>query len=186
VISFCVSHYNRNDRLLELVDSLLKFKEQVIVANFVDGTMALPSHGALVVLNIKKPFHKSLGMNRCAERATGPIICFLDVDMVVPANFITSIKRVLRPGSCYFPICFSLYEGRPAAAATRNGYWREKGYGNCAFMIEDFNSIGRMDEQFVSWGGEDTDLFNRAKARLIVHRQPCDGLFHRWHPQQVW
>jgi hypothetical protein len=187
-ISFCLSHYNRPDRLSDIIAQLEVFGERIVVTNFIHGGIGRP-HVAdenVKVMNVRRRFSRSSGLNQAAACSSSSILCFLDVDMVVPADFAETIKSLVRPGSCYFPICFSLYKNCPTKVSHNNGYWRKHGFGNCAFTSEDFELLGCWDESFIKWGGEDTDLFNRATAELIVHRQRCNGLFHRWHPKEPW
>ena len=48
-----------------------------------------------------------------------------------------------------------------------------------------FSNIGRWNENFKKWGGEDDDMVVRAYDNLSDIRDYCDGFFHSWHPNDL-
>ena len=145
-------------------------------------------------------FNRSFGLNVLARNRLTPdqIVCFLDADIWVPPNFLQQLQLRVTPGTCWFPVCYSLYAGRPREVwddepplaplhqytpQRANGWWREAGKGLCAFTAADWQQLGGWDEQIgATYGEEDGDLFRRAEALgLTVLRNRCQGLFHVWH-----
>jgi hypothetical protein len=49
-------------------------------------------------------------------------------------------------------------------------------------MRNDFINIGKLNENFTTWGGEDNDLWKRFhQDDFVVIRNRERGLFHHWH-----
>lgn len=123
-------------------------------------------------------------------------VFFVDCDMVLPFDFSDRVRRFVKPGHAYFPVCYSLYQGAPMVIkgsgpahypgkAEANGWWREAGRGNCGFVVKDFLAIGGWDGRRwgTNYGREDDDVFWRAKEKLTVHREWTQNFFHQWHPR---
>jgi glycosyltransferase involved in cell wall biosynthesis len=145
------------------------------------------------IIQVTGDFWKTKGLNRAAEIAEGDIIFFLDVDLVLPPDLIKRIIRHTFPGQVYFPIKYNLHEGKPREfkansrdVTKANGYWFKNGPGECAFINEDFLTVGRWNESYRYWGGEDKEMLRMCRARLKIFRENVPGLFHRWHPRGEW
>lgn len=124
------------------------------------------------------------------------LVFFVDCDMVLPTDFSDRVRRFVKPGHAYFPVCYSLYQHAPMVVkgsgpahapgnSGANGWWRESGRGNCGFVVKDFYAIGGWDgaRWGTNYGREDDDVFWRAKAKLAVHREWAQNFFHQWHPR---
>ena len=62
-----------------------------------------------------------------------------------------------------------------------HGMWRSFGTGVYAIAGSDAKDI-LFGKQFIHWGGEDDDFFNRMRKRFHVVRAKYYGMMHHWHP----
>jgi Chondroitin N-acetylgalactosaminyltransferase len=136
-----------------------------------------------------------------AQPADEDLVFFVDCDMVLPTDFSHRVRRHVKPGQAYFPICYSLYRGAPCVIkgngpshhpgphkSGANGWWREAGRGNCGFVYGNFREIlGRWDgARFgTRYGREDDDIYWRCQERLTIFRERVPGFFHQWHPRST-
>lgn len=135
--------------------------------------------------------NRSAGRNHCvrASRAgESDILFFLDADMLVPNNFCQLVMSNVSPGTCFFPICYSLHEGKPTvvegnishhrrnAGQYANGWWRKEGWGNFGILQSDYKQLGAWDENIgKTYGGEDNNIRDRAHKLFTVRRFNCPG-----------
>jgi glycosyltransferase involved in cell wall biosynthesis len=148
--------------------------------------------------NYDEPLNRAAARNKVfALSAAEPdaVVFFVDCDMVLPADFIGRIAAAVRPGQAYFPVCYSLYYGRPQSVfgsgpqhkpgrSKAHGWWRYAGRGNCGFVVRDFTNLGGWDTKYgARYGKEDDDIFTRANNKLSVLREEVPGFFHLWHPK---
>lgn len=145
------------------------------------------------------PINRAESRNRAfaiLNKSPDDLVFFVDCDMVLPADFSDRVRRFVKPGHVYFPVCYSLYKNAPMVVkgsgpdhypgqSGANGWWREAGRGNCGFVVRDFMALGGWDgAKFgTNYGREDDDVFWRAKARFTVHREWTQNFFHQWHPR---
>jgi hypothetical protein len=133
---------------------------------------------------------------QCADPKLDELVFFVDCDMVLPSDFSERVRKWVKPGAAYFPVCYSLYRGAPMVvksdgppwspgSGSANGWWRESGRGNCGFTAADVITVGGWDgaRWGTGYGREDDDLFWRAMNKLRVHRERVPGFFHQWHPR---
>lgn len=133
---------------------------------------------------------------QCADPKPDELVFFVDCDMVLPNDFSERVRKWVKPGAAYFPVCYSLYRGAPMVVkgdgppwspggSSANGWWRESGRGNCGFSTTDITDVGGWDglRWGTGYGREDDDLFWRAMNKLHVHRERVPGFFHQWHPR---
>lgn len=208
-ISFCTALINRGHNFFGLYSTLrpiLSRGHQFLVADYGSNDIVLQDLEAISrIIHLALPFRKSQALNllaRSIDREVYSIVAFVDADMLVPDNFDLLILEHTRQGQCYFPICFSF--NRTGAAEFPNwkavqshspeyltqsefGWWRETGYGNCSFFIEDFFRIGQWNERFDRWGQEDIDMWKRVTSSqwLKAVRTRCPGFYHQWHPSDL-
>jgi len=186
-LSFCCALMNRGENFSNLYSSLqhmLGEDIELVVADFGSNDIDLNRFNIFHVL-LELPFNKAKGLNRAAAKSSGDVVFFIDADMIAPPNFDKMILSNVKTGQAYFPTCFSLYQDKPRKIDESCGWWRETGYGNCGFTAKDFKNIGRWNENFKKWGGEDDDMVVRAYDNLSVIRDHCDGFFHSWHPNDL-
>ena len=139
--------------------------------------------GSLKFESLAVPFTRSSSFNRAVLLGTQPLIFIADADMTLPPDLVAQCNRWVTKNSVWFPICFWLYQGRPAEISAENGEWWPRGKGMLAARRNQWDSLGGYDESFTQWGGEDWELWSRFWARgLYPYRTRCAGLFHHWHP----
>jgi hypothetical protein len=156
-------------------------------------------------LNESKDFSRAKVLNKLFRRACSTEDCLvvvLDVDMdVLTTDFFRNCLAFVKPkASIYFPIVwsevnphskrlaekfFTFAENKPIVLPThsiQSGVWRSKGYGMYALSGYD-GSKYEMNEEFVGWGGEDKDFWERIRRHLHIVRKEEAGLVHKWHPK---
>jgi glycosyltransferase involved in cell wall biosynthesis len=210
MISFCIMVYNRwstLEKLLATLNAQISRDFEVIIVDLgskdVDLKAELPKYqmkSRLAIHPIAKggKINRSAGRNLCvkASRAgASDILCFVDADMLVPNNFCQLVAGNVAAGTCFFPICYSLHEGKPAvvrgdlshwrknAGDFAHGWWRKEGWGNFAILRSDYEQLGAWNEKIgQTYGGEDNEIRDRAHKLFKVRRFNCTGFFHQWHP----
>lgn len=209
-LSVIIPIKNRFDNFRRCVKSLEDCKNnekiELIIIDYesYDGDVKLVCEQSIldtIFVSHKPPFRRSGGMNRGYENSTGNYFYFLDTDIIVQKTLVDDIFSNIKNGICSFPIFKDLHprvdvwdlesqlkiHGKNAFAWSTSGEtgWRTDSYGMCAFTKSDFEMIGKWNEKFIRWGGEDDDVYARAKAQLKIIRNQVDGLFHIWHDRSL-
>jgi glycosyltransferase involved in cell wall biosynthesis len=128
-----------------------------------------------------RKFSRSYAFNRAIEQCRTNYVFICDADISIPIDFVRKFRENVDICKTWFPICFSLLRGKEKIIdEDNNGWWREKGFGMVGIHKSTFNNSGNLNENFIKWGGEDNDLYNRVNGIKI--RENCIGLFHNWHP----
>jgi len=141
-------------------------------------------------------YNRSAGFNLGAIHANGQILLLHDNDMLVPNTYCRDIVRLVEKGynalntkryvfylrnSHSQRIQDSIHEilSEPPDYIVQN---LEAG-GSMAITKEAYMSIGGMDEEFIGWGGEDIEFWNRCSvlSRWIWGFEP---IIHLWHTSQ--
>lgn len=125
-------------------------------------------------------FSRAFSMNRAVENSTNKYVFICDADMSLPKDFILQYNKNVDKNKVWFPVCYSLLKDEKLVIAESNGWWRHNGFGMVGIYKKYFIKCGMINEEFVSWGGEDNDLYNRIPERNRV-RSICYGLYHNWH-----
>lgn len=181
MISICVPLMNRGDNFARLYETVKHIQnKELVVTDYGSSDIDLTAYDCKVV-RLELPFRRAAALNAAFNASVGDIVFFCDADMLLPANLHDVLQSKVAPGVCYFPVCFSLYQGKPAIISADNGWWRATGFGMCGFLRDDFIKCGKWPEQFQKHGGEDDYLFSSAKKNLKVNRDKLHGLFHQWH-----
>jgi GT2 family glycosyltransferase len=159
----------------------------------------LPSwvkHIFLHTSDLSGKYNRSAAFNLGASHASGSILVLHDNDMLMPTQYCKSIEDIVDNGydalntkryvfylssshSLKVLADFQELTKYPPEYIVQN---LEAG-GSMAITKEAYTMIGGMDEEFVGWGGEDIDLWERCSIlnRWIWGFQP---LIHLWHPSQ--
>jgi len=125
-------------------------------------------------------FSRSYSFNRAVENSKTEYVFLCDADMILPKDFLEHFFKNVSNEKSWFPICFSLLKNQPLGIdETKNGWWRDAGYGMVGITKKNFLNLGGLSEKYKIWGGEDNDFYNRLKTKKI--RSKCAGLFHSWH-----
>jgi len=184
MIVFCTSVKDRAATCVPLLQALGKLPATAFRLNLLDwhstdydyarAVRSLPYRVDLSQGPATEDYNRALGRTLAyAIRPSAPedIVFFLDADMLVPPDFCATIASHVARGRCYFPICYSLYEGkspcvhldrRPQHPRWReaNGWWRKAGYGNCGFVAADYVALG-------GWNGAGDRHVRRAHRSLV-------------------
>lgn len=194
-ITICTGILNRSHNYLNYVIGSLQnapHKELIELSIFDCGSSDLPDFeqqvkeqwlGKVSFTTVQTNFSRSFTFNRAVEQASGKIIFLCDADMSLPEDIVEICNRLTGPKIAWFPIYFYLYKNKPATTEKGNGLWDQYGgKGLLACLKEDFMKMGGLSEQFIAWGGEDTDLWERMhRNRFTIIRNKQDGLIHHWH-----
>lgn len=190
-ISICIGTYNRSSQLLNHVlpaINALHDKHNIELSIYDTGSDDVDDlaveirkrwKGALVFNSAKEVFTRARTLNKAVEQCTGNVIFLCDADISFPSDLLNIIQQIIRPGVAWFPICFA--SAPPNSKQTGKWLWYSaKGLAIC--MKDDFFKIGRLNEKYTTWGGEDGDLWERFyENKFIVIRQKLRGLIHHYH-----
>jgi predicted glycosyltransferase involved in capsule biosynthesis len=142
-------------------------------------------------------FRKSYCFNMAAEIATGDILCFYDVDVLVPWDQLKDAFNIISNGCAdhVYPFngifidvkkrffdYFMSEEGinmevlRNEVTSTKLGFFNgninvisDNSPGGCNVISRKaFDRIGGYDDSFIGWGFEDTDFLERSKKKNAV------------------
>lgn len=132
------------------------------------------------VITVRGAFSRGRGLNIAGRAARHDALLFLDADMLICPEVVTYSREVAAAGAAYFPVCWSL--GNRAGSY---GWWRHKGWGNCAMSRDLWARVGGWKEH-ERWGGED-DAMRDALGALGVSiiRAEVDGFVHQFHPKRM-
>jgi glycosyltransferase involved in cell wall biosynthesis len=184
----CVGIKDRGENLKRLVTSLAEINKNKSFALSVydqgsEDAEALHQwlrqawKGELVWQSKPADFSRAFAFNKAMEQAKGDLIFVCDADMTLPADIEKQIRQYVRKKSAWFPVCQS--QLKPDAPYWK---WLTAGTGLFAAHRKWHAKALPYHEAFVTWGGEDWDLFFRFYQNGIMPlRTRCTGLYHHWH-----
>jgi GT2 family glycosyltransferase len=134
--------------------------------------------------------------NEGVKIARGEVIIAHDNDMLVPQRYASEVLARVHEGWQFIDLkrfifylterdTRAIFEGAPlrhdhAATIVQN----LKG-GSIAARKEAYLAIGGFDEDFVGWGGEDLEFWERAHAGGRVYEFGYLPIVHLWHRAQA-
>jgi glycosyltransferase involved in cell wall biosynthesis len=194
-VSICTGIYNRSEHYLNtFLMSINKLQHQNLIELSVydcgstdvadlEKEIRKRWSGKLVFYSEKIPFTRSYSFNKAVIQCSGSRIFLCDADMSIPTNFVVHCHQYVKPGVVWFPICYFLYRDKQPEIKHGNGEWAQyESHGMLGCMRNDFINIGKLNENFTTWGGEDNDLWKRFhQDDFVVIRNRERGLFHHWH-----
>lgn len=126
---------------------------------------------------------RSATFNAAARIARGSILIAHDNDMLVPERYAAEIAERVSEGAEFVdPKRFIFYVDQ--AKRLEQVVQNLKG-GSIAATKNAYFAIGGFDEEFVGWGGEDLEFWERARVHGNVYEYGWMPLLHTWHaPQQ--
>jgi hypothetical protein len=205
IVSYCVTVKNRGTNLRRLCESLRNLHKpgpmELIIADYVSSDLPKPRffeglpYPVMLLTLTGGNFNRAQGLNIAAKhdhaKGDAPLF-FIDADLIVPADFNDRVRDIVKPNICWFPICYSMHNGKPITVKgdsrrlsnRTHGWWRKEGKGMCGFTRTDFDKVGWNDRVGVTYGKEDGSIWRAATKIGKMHgvRENCDGLFHLWHP----
>jgi glycosyltransferase involved in cell wall biosynthesis len=194
-ISICTGLKNRTANYLDFVlTSISAMKNPELIelsifdcgsedAEYLEREIRRRWKGKLVFTKEETDFTRAYSFNRAIAQSSNQLIFATDADMSLPPDLVKQCNSYVSWESVWFPVCFYLYENRPAIIAPENGEWFPVGKGMFAATKAQFEQAGCYDTKYKSWGSEDVDLWLRFfKAGILPLRTRCKGLFHHYHP----
>lgn len=143
------------------------------------------------------PYARSWAFNVGALRTSGRLLIFHDNDLLVPVTYAAEHLKVIDSGYDAANLKrFIFYMNEQATQDVTGG----RGLADCSGGVEcilqnalgggslaidrnAFFEIGGFDEDFVGWGGEDNEIWDRVLTRS-VYRFGHLPLIHLWHSPQ--
>jgi glycosyltransferase involved in cell wall biosynthesis len=193
-ISICTGLHNRTNQYLQHVLASIRKadnKQLIELCIFDCGTpdidelkKELDAIGISYQLRSQTlTFTRASTFNKAVELASSNIVFLCDADISLPHNIVHLCNQFTGKKRAWFPVVFFLFEQKPAIANNDNGTWEfYSGHGMVACLKSDFEQIGKLNEAYTTWGGEDNDLWKRMyehQFTIIRNKQP--NLFHHWH-----
>lgn len=145
----------------------------------------------------KLPYNRSWAFNEGAKIAEGKLLIFHDNDLLIPKDYVRGCYTVMQNG--YEVINLKRFIFYLTEKHSKKTFEREQlimdtppewimqnatGGGSIAIKRHSFFEIGGFDEEFVGWGGEDDEFWERAQT-LKVWPFGSFPLIHLWHPAQT-
>ncbi len=143
----------------------------------------------------KVSYNRSLAFNEGAARARGHLLIFHDNDLLVPARYAEEALGFAQSGVEVIQMKRFIFYRSSLDEGTENplvpgGQWsvdlvleNALAGGSIAITQKAFTAIGGFDEEFVGWGGEDNEFWDRCLTREVW---PFGflPLVHLWHAPQ--
>lgn len=142
------------------------------------------------------PYNRSQTLNVGAASANGKMLVLHDNDMIVPTCYASQVSKLFADGyeiinlkrfvfyldrittEAFFD-CDIDSVGKAPEAIVQN----LEGGGSLAVSRTALYELGGFDEDFVGWGGEDVEFWERALTQK-VYRYPYLPFLHLWHAPQ--
>ena len=141
-------------------------------------------------------YNRSWALNEGVRLATGDLVVLHDGDMLVPAQYAAEIMHQFRSGHDVINlkrfICYldEVSTSRVFRDQALTGPLRSEHVvsnlcagGSVSVSRDAYWALGGMDEDFVGWGGEDTEFWDRCQ-NLRVANHTYMPIVHLWHPSQ--
>jgi hypothetical protein len=206
-VSFIIGHRGK-ERLPHLLMTLRSISSQqdvelecIVVEQSKNSEIreALPQwvryiHTKLADYNM--PYCRSWAFNAGAKLARGNLLILHDNDMLVPKNY---AKVLLEKAEKGFKVInlkrFIFYLSKNHTQRIFNEQSLNfdvapdivlqnlEAGGSLAVNRDAYFSIGGFDEEFIGWGGEDIEFWERAQT-LNVYNYGYLPIIHLWHPPQ--
>lgn len=123
------------------------------------------------------PYNRAATFNAGAKVARAPLIVLHDNDMLVPESYAAELVRRHQAGAEFIDLKrFVFYLSEHKVVQNVHG-------GSVAADREAYFAIGGFDEEFVGWGGEDNEFWERAMTRPVWNYGYLPML-HLWHESQ--
>jgi hypothetical protein len=142
----------------------------------------LPSWCRYVFDRCTTDYNRSATLNVGTAAARGPVVILHDNDVVVPALYAKEVLARAADGFDFIDpkrFMFYLDPNGALASITQNA----RG-ASIAVRRDAFFAIGGFDEEFVGWGGEDNDFWDRAETTGKVFHFGYLPVIHLYHPPQ--
>ena len=142
----------------------------------------LPSWCRYVFTECVTDYNRAATLNAGTAAARGALVILHDNDIVVPARYAAEIAERGAEGFDFIDpkrFIFRLDERGGLETIMQNLQG-----GSIAARRDAYFAIGGFDEEFVGWGGEDNDFWDRAETTGKAYRYGYLPLIHQHHPPQ--
>jgi len=142
------------------------------------------------------PYNRSAAFNEGVRMAKGQIFILHDNDMVVPSGYAAEHVRQMEKGFEVFQLKRWIFYLQSVPGHNTHEAFSDLcrisiqqvlenscGGGSMGITPKAFFEIGGMDEEFVGWGGEDVEFWERALTRK-TWQYGYLPLIHLWHESQ--
>ena len=137
------------------------------------------------------PYSRSRAFNAGAALARGRVLILHDNDLLVPERYAEHAWKLVGEGfevvnlkRFIFYRSEGIHAGQsPLAGNVESVLENATGGGSLALARDVFEALGRMDESFEGWGGEDVEFWQRARTRRVWNYGFLP-LIHLGHPAQ--
>lgn len=140
------------------------------------------------------PYCRAWAFNVAAAVARAPVLIFHDNDLVVPDGYAGEALRRIRQGFEVVDLKRFIFYLTPAAteklisrhrlaAQVEMALQNAGAGGSIALSRAAFDDLGGFDEDFVGWGGEDVEFWDRCLTRKVWAHATLP-LLHLWHAAQ--
>jgi len=121
--------------------------------------------------------------NAAARIARGSILIPHDNDMLAPARYAAEVADRVRQGAAFVDAKRFIFYLDETEKRIETVVQNVKG-GSIAATKEAYAAIGGFDEDFVGWGGEDLEFWERARVHGNVYEFGWLPFIHTWHAPQ--
>lgn len=140
-------------------------------------------------------YNRAWTFNAGARAARGTILVFHDNDMLVPAQYAAELMARARERWEFLDLKrFVFYLDERATRRVFDGNALPVGAppriaqnlrgGSVAVVRDAYFAVGGFDEEFIGWGGEDNEFWERASVRGEVNQFGYLPFLHLWHAPQ--
>lgn len=193
-ITICTGIYNRSDNYLNyLLQSINECnnKDLITLSVFDCNSNDVENleleirklwNGKLIFNSENINFSRSYTFNKAVKQSETELIFICDADLSLPKNIVTYCNFFVGSKRVWYPIFFFLYKNKPKTVSKVTGEWELYGSkGMLACLKKDWDLIGGLNETYVNWGNEDTELWERFhKSQFTIVRNKTK-IFHHWH-----
>jgi hypothetical protein len=141
-------------------------------------------------------YNRSAAFNAGAKQARGALLILHDNDIVVPSQYAAEIAARAAEGHDFIDVKRFLFNidaettarvqatGEMPAGVPSTIVQNAQG-GSIAASRDAYVRIGGFDEEFVGWGGEDNDFWDRAATTGRTYHFGYLPVIHLFHPPQA-
>jgi len=146
-------------------------------------------------VDLAQEYCRAATFNTGARLARGEVLILHDNDMVVPEHYGAHVVALATEGWKFMDLKrFIFYLNEEDTRAMLAGQPLQKGFaatvvqnlhgGSIAVTTKAFFEVGGFDEDFVGWGGEDLEFWQRAGEYGDAYAFGFLPFVHLWHPAQ--
>jgi len=192
VVSFIIGHrgVSRLPHLLTTLRSIAGQREVPIECIVVEQDRErvvqsqVPSWIRYVFTACETDYNRGAAFNAGVEVARGELVVLHDNDIVVPADYAREVVARGREGLEFLNLKRFLFFLNAPNDRVPTSVMQNAIGGSVAASRRAFIDIGGFDEEFVGWGGEDNDLWDRARAGENVYEFGYLPMIHLHHEAQ--